>query len=140
MKKTFHCHWMEEQNREVIVIVEKREIFSLREVGKVRDPWITRISGNIPQMILTDAIGWIVYLRGEAIGVARRAKGAMPPIFLNNIVIFCFERRLSKQNSAIRLKSNILAPLNFWAGYATGHRVPQTALSQSFVVRYAPHS
>jgi len=32
----------------------------------------------------------------------------------------CFERRFSKQNSVIRLKSNILAPQNFWAGYATG--------------------
>jgi len=34
-------------------------------------------------------------------------------------VIFCFERRFSKENSVIRLESNILTP-NFWAGYATG--------------------
>ena len=42
-------------------------------------------------------------------------------IFRNHvhIVILCFERRFSKQNSVIRLKSNILAPQNFWAGYAT---------------------
>ena len=53
----------------------------------------------------------------EPIGVA---KGAMPPKILENMVILCFERRFSKQNSVIRLKSNILPPLqNFWAGYAT---------------------
>jgi len=43
----------------------------------------------------------------------------MPPRFLENMVILCFERRFSQQNSVIRLKSNILAPTNFWAGYAT---------------------
>jgi len=46
----------------------------------------------------------------------------MPPKFLENIVILCFERRFSKQNSVIRLKSNILPPPNFWAGYATDSR------------------
>jgi len=35
--------------------------------------------------------------------------------FLENIVILCFERHLFKQNSVIRLKSNILAPVNFFA-------------------------
>jgi len=54
----------------------------------------------------------------------RRSKGgakrAMPPKFLETIAILCFERRCSKQNSVIRLKSSILAPPNFWAGYATG--------------------
>jgi len=51
--------------------------------------------------------------------------GTMPPKFLEHIVILCFERRFSKQNSVIRIKSNILTPktffglLNFWAGYAT---------------------
>jgi len=54
----------------------------------------------------------------------RRSQGggkeAMPPTFLENIVILCFERRFSKPNSVIRVKSNILPPQNFWAGYATG--------------------
>jgi len=37
-------------------------------------------------------------------------KGAMPPPkFLVNIVILCFERPFSKQNSVIRQKLNILA-------------------------------
>ena len=36
-----------------------------------------------------------------------------PPEFSENIVILCFERHLSKQNSVIRLISNILAPQNF---------------------------
>ena len=49
----------------------------------------------------------------------RGAKGAMPPRCLENIVILCFERRFSKQNSVIRLKSNILPPPKFWAGYVT---------------------
>jgi len=30
------------------------------------------------------------------------------------IVILCFERRFSEQNSVIRLKSNIFPPTNFW--------------------------
>jgi len=53
-------------------------------------------------------------------------KGAMPPPkFLENIVILCFERRFSKQNSVIRQESNILAlpqffcPPNFWTCCAT---------------------
>jgi len=58
----------------------------------------------------------------KVIGVAR---GDIPPKFLENIVILCFERRFSKQNSVIRLKSNIVSPpmfwppTKFWAGYAT---------------------
>jgi len=47
-------------------------------------------------------------------------KGAMvPPKFFENIVILCVERRFSEQNSVIRLKSSILAPPIFWAGYDT---------------------
>jgi len=43
-----------------------------------------------------------------------------------NIVILCFDRRFTKQNSVIRLKSYISPPQIFWpppnfsAGYATG--------------------
>jgi len=40
-------------------------------------------------------------------------KGAMPPKFLENIVILCFERRFSKQNSVIPLKSHTLTPPKF---------------------------
>jgi len=40
--------------------------------------------------------------------------GHGPPKFLENIVILCFERRFSKQNSAIRLKSSILASPKFF--------------------------
>jgi len=47
------------------------------------------------------------------IGVARH-NPFRPLKFLENIVIFCFEKRFSKQNSAIRIKSNILPP-NFFA-------------------------
>jgi len=46
------------------------------------------------------------------IGVARggqRSHGP-PPDFLEHKVILCFERRFSKQDSVIRLKSNILVP------------------------------
>jgi len=42
----------------------------------------------------------------------------MPPQFLENIGILCFESRF-RNNSVIRLKSNILSPPNSWAGYAT---------------------
>ena len=48
-------------------------------------------------------------------------KGPCPPKFSENIFILCFERRFSKQTSAIRLKSTILPPPNFWGGYATGN-------------------
>jgi len=40
----------------------------------------------------------------------RGRKGPYLPKFLENIVILCFERRFSKQNSVIRLKSNISPP------------------------------
>ena len=57
------------------------------------------------------ALDWI-----RTIGVARGGrKGPCPPKFLENIVILCFERRFSKQNSVIRLKSNTLTPPNFLA-------------------------
>jgi len=36
------------------------------------------------------------------------------PKSLENVVILCFERRFSEQNSVIRLKSNILAPPKFF--------------------------
>ena len=48
------------------------------------------------------------------IDVARGGKkGHGPQNFLENIVILCFDRRFSKQNSVIRPKSNLLAPPNF---------------------------
>jgi len=40
-------------------------------------------------------------------------KGAIPLQLLEHLVISCFERRFSKQNSVIRQKSNILASPNF---------------------------
>jgi len=49
-----------------------------------------------------------VHRRSQGVG-----KGAIPP----QIVILCCERHFSKQNSVIRLKSNILAPQIF--GLAT---------------------
>jgi len=42
----------------------------------------------------------------------------MPPKFVEHIVIFLFERRLSKQDSVIRLRSTF-GPPNSWVGYAT---------------------
>ena len=41
----------------------------------------------------------------------------MPPTVLENIVILCFERRFSRQDSVIRLKLNILPLKRF--GLAT---------------------
>jgi len=48
------------------------------------------------------------------IGVARGGRGDMPPKFLENIIILCFERHFSKQNSVIRLKSRILTSPKFF--------------------------
>ena len=54
------------------------------------------------------------------------AKEAMAPLkCLEHIVILCFQRRFSEQNSVIRLKWNILPPQNFRASYATGCEVMQ---------------
>ena len=45
------------------------------------------------------------------VGVARGGeRGHAPQKFLETAVILCFERRFSKENSVICLKSNILAP------------------------------
>jgi len=55
------------------------------------------------------------------IGVAREGKVANPPTFLECRVILCFERRFSKQNSVIRLKSNILAHPNFFPPIFLGY-------------------
>jgi len=48
----------------------------------------------------------------------------MLPKFLENTVILCFERRFSKQNSVISLKSNILAPQNFFPKKNLGLATP----------------
>ena len=48
--------------------------------------------------------------RDGHIGVARGAKGPLPPKILENIVILCCERRFSKQNN---VKSNVLARLKY---------------------------
>ena len=49
----------------------------------------------------------------EQVWPHRRNQGGqrshVPPKILENIVILCFERRFSKQNSVIPVKSNILA-------------------------------
>jgi len=51
------------------------------------------------------------FIWAPVIGVASGGKGAMAPKkFLENIVILPFQRRFSKQNGDIRLKSNILPP------------------------------
>jgi len=74
------------------------------------------------------AMFWNIQFRSDSrsnaslglIGVARRGQGGMTSHkFLENIDILCFERCFSKQNSVIRLKSNILPPPQFWPGYAT---------------------
>jgi len=66
------------------------------------------------------------------IGVASVDKGAMPPSNFWKMAILCFERRFSKQNSVIRLKSYTLPLQNFWAGYATDLPLPfkQTVIAR----------
>jgi len=54
---------------------------------------------------------------GVALGEPKRP---CPPKCLENIVIFCFERRFSKQNSVIRLKSNISATPKFFVPQNSG--------------------
>jgi len=45
----------------------------------------------------------------------RGGKRTTPPKFLQNLLILCFERRLSKHNSVDRLESHILTPTHFFA-------------------------
>jgi len=58
----------------------------------------------------------------------RGPSGPCLPQIFRTYSHLCCERRYHKQNSVIRLKSNILAPtkffgsLNFWAGYSTACR------------------
>jgi len=77
---------------------------------------------NCPKERLSNAVlqkmwKWLIYIslgfRWECIGMLRGAKGPYLPKKIENIVILCFERRFSKQNSVIRLKSNILTPQIF---------------------------
>jgi len=53
----------------------------------------------------------------------RRCQGGpkrpCPPKFLENVVILCFQSRFSKQNSVIRLKSNIFSPKIFFCHFVT---------------------
>ena len=55
-------------------------------------------------------------------------RGPCPPKFLKHRVILCFERRYSKQNSVICLKSSLLTPSLFWTGYATARIVLKSLL------------
>jgi len=64
-------------------------------------------------MPITDIVQLIV---NQSIGVARDGqRGHGPPKFSENIVMLCFERCFSKQNSVIRLKASILPPPKFFA-------------------------
>jgi len=79
------------------------------------------------------------FIPDTGIGVARgETRGHAPPKFLENIVILCFERRFSKQNSVIRLKSNIFPPPKIF-GLATpldtGIHSPGMALPRTLWVR-----
>ena len=51
----------------------------------------------------------------STIGVARGAKGAIPPQMFRKYRHFEFERLFSKQNSVIRLNSNILVSPKLFA-------------------------
>ena len=57
--------------------------------------------------------------------------GGLPPKFLEDTVILCFERQCPKQNSVIRLKSNILPPLKFlgWLRYCRQYHFITSVLS-----------
>jgi len=57
-------------------------------------------------------------IRGFIHSCSQGAYGAMPPKFVEHIVVLCFKRQYRKQNSVIRLKSNIL-PLPKSFGLAT---------------------
>jgi len=71
------------------------------------------------------------YVRSFACSHRRSQRGLGSHVTPQNFRIYrhlCFERRYHKQNSVIRLKSNILTPTKFfgppnaWAGYATACR------------------
>jgi len=69
-----------------------------------------------------------VHVYNHTQSVARGGqRGHAPPKFLENIVILCFERRFSKQNSVIRLKSSILpSPKLFGPSQIFGLATPLT--------------
>ena len=60
------------------------------------------------------SLRYSLLLRFEFMGAARVTRRACLPQFLENIVILCFERPYPKQNSVIRLKSNVSASPQFF--------------------------
>jgi len=58
-----------------------------------------------------------------------------PSKFLEKLVILCFERQCSKQNTAVRLKSRHLAPQIFWAGYATGSKTRTNSTAHALLTQ-----
>jgi len=65
---------------------------------------VYRMCGTLSYRIGEGSVAYAEHFRrGESIGVAKGAKGAMRPKFLEKIVILCFERRFSEQISVIRL-------------------------------------
>jgi len=90
--------------------------FLSQNIGGEKDimsPTVQKLRGTYPPL---PPINSVPGYRSRGIGVARGGKRAMlPQKYIENIVISCIERRLSKQNSVIRLKSNILAPPKFLA-------------------------
>jgi len=63
--------------------------------------------------------------RVRSIGVARGEQRGRAPKIFRKYSIFVLWEAFSKQNSVIRLKSNILPLPNFWAGFATVRRGPR---------------
>ena len=72
-----------------------------------------------PKMLMQETI---IAIQDRCSTQYRRSQGELrvhvPPKCLEHIIILWLERRYPKQNSVIRLKSNIFPTPNFWAGYA----------------------
>jgi len=72
---------------------------------------------DILSQLFCKALGDLSEHRTLGIDVARGDKGATPSKFLEHMVILCFERHFSKQNSVIRLKSHISPQFLGWLRY-----------------------
>jgi len=121
MQMTNICHWMKPASW-------KFSAYATARMGTVK--WIgIQIQYSMPAV--PKRFGWwakFAILSVSAGWSHRHSRGGQrdhaPPKFFENIVILCFEKRFSKQNSVIRLKSNILSPQNFCPPEISGLATP----------------
>jgi len=111
------CHVSQEDFCKLWVALYPSFIDAYSKIRIPEEDWTICLFRNYGMVVLVQLPA---QLHIGSTGVARGGqRGHAPPKFLENTVILCFERRFSKQNSVIRLKTDILLPPKFlgWLRY-----------------------